>query len=151
MNSHASRRIAGLALIVSAIAIGWWRPAAASPTDLPAGGVPRIHDDGQKFVAFYGRLDKPLSLVETWRALRGMRVQLAKLDAQRSVAGIVYYAANDLYLAAVDFKANEVFIDRIGSRQAFTLIWHQVDVDFSPSWSLRAPDRIESTDPSQGT
>ncbi|HUI27988.1 MAG TPA: hypothetical protein VL403_18040 [Candidatus Kryptonia bacterium] len=151
MKSHAYRRTILLCVIAGVSAIGWWRcPAAATTTDLPAGGIPRIHDDGQKFVAFYGRLNKPLSLAETWRALRGMRVQLAKLDARRAVAGIVYYAGEDMYLAAVDFTANEVFIDRIGSRHAFTFIWHQVDADFSPGWSLRAPDRIESTDPGQG-
>ena len=150
MISHACRRLALVWAVAAALILGW-RPTTIAAADLPADGIPQIHDDGQKFVAFYGRLDKPLSVLETWRALRGMRVQLAKLDAQRTVAGIVYYAGGDVYLAAVDFTANEVFIDRIGSRQAFTFIWRQVDADFSPGWSLRAPDRIESTDPGQPT
>ncbi len=150
MTSHASRRFVLGAALASAVVAGWlWRPAAASVANQPAGGVPRIHDDGQKFVAFYGHLEKPLSLVDTWRVLRGLHNQLTRFDAERKVAGIIYYAGGDMYLAAVDFQANEVFIDRVGARQAFTLIWHQVDGDFRPSWALRAPDRIESTDPSQ--
>ncbi len=150
MISHAFRRIMMVAVLAGLAVVAWlWRPARATTRELPAQGVPRIHDNGQKFVACYGRLEKPLSVSDTWLALRGLRSKLSKLNEQRNVVGIIYYAGDDLYLAAADFQADQVFIDRIGERQAFTLIWHRVGGDFSPGWSLRAPDLIESTDPSE--
>ncbi|HVN84836.1 MAG TPA: hypothetical protein VMW17_08345 [Candidatus Binatia bacterium] len=148
MKTHAHRGMTTAIMLAAIVLAGYlWRPARADAP--PNGPVPKLHDDGHKFVAYYGHLDKPLSVAETWRVLRGLRVQLSRFAAPRAVAGFVYYAGDDLYLAAVDFRASEVFIDRIGTRQAFTLIWHQVDADFSPTWSLRAPDLIESTDPSE--
>jgi hypothetical protein len=153
MKSHASRRVALILVLAGLAGLGWLlRPVQGSTGNPPAGGVPRIHDDGQHFVAFYGQLEKPLTLLETWRVLRGLRIQMEREGVPgRRIAGFVYYAADDIYLAAVDFEANEVFIDRAGARTAFTLIWHQVEADFSPAWSLRAPDRIESSEPSSAS
>jgi hypothetical protein len=141
-------RIIAVALLVAVVSGGTsWQTGAAAATDSPSRGTPKIQDDGEKFVAYYGHLEESLSLPETWRVLRGLRKQLERLAAKRKVAAIIYHSGGDLHLAAIDFEANEVFIDRVGSKQAFAMIWHRVEPDFSPTWSLRAPDRIESTGP----
>jgi hypothetical protein len=129
------------------VAAGWLLRPVAATENLPNGGIPTIHDDGERFIAYYGELRKPLSTLETWRALRGIRVQFGRLNTTRRVAGVMYRVGSELYVAAADFEANEVFIDRIGARQAFSMIWRQVETDFSANWSLRAPDRIHSSDP----
>ena len=137
------------ALVVAGVVWTGWslRPvAAAGNDDLPA-GVQRIQDDGERFVVFYGDLPKPLSVRDTWRALRGLRKQLDDAGQPRRVAGIVYRARGELYMAAVDLNRSEVFIDRVGSRQALTLIWRKIEADFRPRWSLRPPDLIQSSDP----
>ncbi len=145
MTVHALLRLTAVAWVAT---LSWSaHTARADQVDVPVAQATRLRDDGERFIAFYGQLDRPLTVLQTWRVLRGLRVQLEKLAAPRRVAGILYYVGNDLHLAAVDFGANEVFIDHIGERYGFTLIWRQVEPDFQPGWSLRSPDRIESTEP----
>lgn len=110
-------------------------------------GTPDLRDDGERFVAFYGQFPTALTVEDTWRALRGMRFRLDKLGLQRRVAALVYYVGKDLYMAAADFTANEVFIDRVSGERAYSLVWRNIEPDFQPGWSPRAPDRIDSTDP----
>ena len=135
-------------VLAGVAALGWLSQPATATDNPPNAGLPKIHDDGERFIAYYGELKKPLSTLETWRALRGIRIQLGQLSTGRRVAGLMYRVGSELYVAAADFDASEVFIDRIGSSQAFTMIWRQIEGDFSPQWSLRAPDQIESTEPS---
>ncbi len=135
-------------LVAGLVWTGWsWRAVAAASHDALPGGVRRIQDDGERFVAFYGHLPKPLSVLDTWRALRGLRKQLEEAGQPRRIAGIIYRSRGKLYMAAVDFNRSEVFIDRVGSQQALTLIWRKVEADFRPGWSLRPPDLIQSSDP----
>jgi hypothetical protein len=59
----------------------------------------------------------------------------------------VYRVGEDVYLAATDFSTSEVFMDRV--TKAFTFSWQRIEAELRPEWSMRAPDRIESTNPGQ--